>query len=64
MNEVIEQAAKAGKGIVAMKVMAGGSAARSPDAPIQDEAEARRRDARRAQVGGAAIPTSTPPSRA
>jgi predicted aldo/keto reductase-like oxidoreductase len=34
MNDVIDQAAKAGKGIVAMKVMAGGFRSIKPDSPI------------------------------
>ena len=62
MNEVIEQAAKAGKGIVAMKVMAGGFRRPQPGNPTAGEAEAGRRDAGGAQVGGAQSQRRTPPS--
>jgi hypothetical protein len=37
MNEVIDQAAKAGKGIVAMKIMAGGFRRPQPGSPIQEK---------------------------
>ena len=62
MNSVIEEADKAGKGIVAMKVMAGGLRRIQRDRSELRQADARGRDALGAEVGAATIPTSTPPS--
>ena len=51
MSQAIETAAKAGMGVVAMKVMAGGFRSVKPNDPHLPQAEARRRHAGRPQVG-------------